>query len=97
MATHTDPLGVHPTLTANTVDTCTITQAPQSVTLLNRGSSEIYFAVNDVGTLPADPAVGGAGTFCAPAGAIVQVSEGGNPVVVKLISSGTPNYSVQAL
>lgn len=97
MATYSDGFAVHPTLTANTVDTVTLTATTGSVTVLNRGAAEIYGKANDVGQVPTDPTVGGAGTWCIPAGAALEISEGGGNIVVKLISTGATAYSVQGL
>lgn len=82
----------HQTIVAATVDTVTFGVDFNEVEVLNRsGSAEIYFTVD--GTTPT---VGGTNCFVVPAAissAIVGVPTVG-PTVVKLISSGTPTYSV---
>lgn len=93
-------------LTAATVDTVTFPAYRSTVRVLNHtGSSAIYFTTDG-----STPTVGGASTYVVPpvAGAEVtrptpQVSGGtvaaGAPAatVVKLISAGTPTYSVVGL
>lgn len=82
------------TLVASTVDTVTFDVGQSSVQIHNdTGGSAIYFTVD--GTTPT---VGGATTFRVPAiaGVIAElgVQGGASTDVVKLISSGTPSYSV---
>lgn len=85
--------GTHGTLVAATVDTVTFTGIDfNEVEVLNRnGAAEIYFTVD--GTAPT---VGGTNCYVLPAAitsAIVGVPTTG-ATVVKLISAGTPTYSV---
>lgn len=84
----------HATLVASTVDTVTLTNTQiDEVEILNRdGSAEIYFTVD--GTAPT---VGGNNTNVLPAAVgsvVVGVRRAAGGVVVKLISAGTPAYSV---
>lgn len=91
MATYSAASTQHQTLTANTVDTVTLDGDYDTVEVFNRGSTgDIYFRVD--GTAPT---VGGAGSFIVTPGMslIVDPPTSGNSVV-KLISSGTPPYSV---
>lgn len=80
------------TLVAATVDTVTFSRDCDTVEILSHdGAGAIYFTVD--GTTPT---VAGANTLVIPAaaGALeVEVPTAGN-TVVKLISSGTPTYSV---
>lgn len=96
MATYTGRV-VHATLTASTVDTVTLDGDYDSVEILNRdGSAEIYATV-DTGTAPT---VGGTNCDVLPAtiGAVtLNASAYGSPTIVKLISTGTPAYSVKGL
>jgi hypothetical protein len=80
------------TLVANTVDTVTFTDDIDRVEVTSNGAAAVYVTVD--GTTPT---VAGAGTFELPAGAasvreIAVPTAGGT--VVKLISAGTPVYSV---
>lgn len=87
--------GAHHTLTAGVVDTVTFALAFDQLEILNRdGSAEIYFTVDG-----SAPSVGGGNSFVLPASvgaAIVGISTSGG-TVVKLISAGTPAYSVSAV
>lgn len=105
MADYSETSAVHETLTANEVDSVTLSKAgtgflgkPQ-ITVVNRtGSAEIYFTVSTSSTQPAEPAVGGKNTFVLPGsiGSVSVPAADGN-VVVKLISTGAEAYSVEAL
>lgn len=96
MATYTGRI-VHATLTAATVDTITLDADYVSVEIVNRdGSAEIYATV-DTGITPA---VGGVGCDVLPAAIgslIIDASAYGPPTTLKLISSGTPAYTVKGL
>jgi hypothetical protein len=86
------------TLVANTVATVTFNNATVGeVQVINRdAAAEIWYT--DDGTAPT---VGGAGCYLVPAGAtaksIPDTGEANAPIVVKLISSGTPKYAVEIL
>ncbi|WP_405673256.1 hypothetical protein [Streptomyces sp. NBC_01530] len=88
---------VHATLAAATVDTITFDADYTTVEIVNRdGAAEIYATV-DTGITPT---VGGAGCDVLPAaiGSLtVDASGYGSPTTIKLISSGTPAYSVKGL
>lgn len=96
MATYTGRI-IHATLTANTVDTITLDSDYISVEILNRdGTAEIYATVDT--TTP--PTVGGTNCEVLPAaiGSLTLDASGyGSPTTVKLISSGTPAYTVKGL
>lgn len=80
------------TLTANTVDTVSFLQDVGSIEVYGSGTSAIYFTVNG-----STPTVAGGITYELPAGgpSVRTVSApGGDLPVVKLISAGTPTYSV---
>lgn len=95
--------GAHGTLVANTVATASVTadsdiqvsnvatEQSTKVEVLNRdGTAEIYFTVD--GTTPT---VGGTGCYVLPAAIGAYSVEGvRGSVTVKLISAGTPAYSV---
>lgn len=93
----------HGTLVAATVTTVTIAGVTRlnTVTVVNMdGVDEIYAVIGVEGTVPANPTVGGADSIglASTAGAAYRESYGirahsGN-IVVKLISAGTPQYSV---
>ncbi len=105
MATYTVTnvqIGAHAkVLGAGVVDTVTFVQGgdhtvpgwnrlPKKVEVLSDAVADIYFTVD--GTTPT---VGGANCYRVPAGALsVDVAPIAGEVVVKLISSGAPTYSV---
>jgi hypothetical protein len=79
-------------MTANTMDTITVSGDSKFIEVANRGSSDIYFTVNgDV------PTVGGDNTYIVLASAALIVPSADKPDVVKLISAGTPAYSVTGI
>lgn len=98
-------VGAHAkTLTANTVDMVTFQvgsantpgwgQMPRAIEILSDGAADIY-----VTTDGSTPTVGGTNCWRIPAlpGSTVLNTRDANPsdaVVVKLISAGTPTYSV---
>lgn len=95
MASYTMATGdkaAHHSLVAATVDTVTMANDFDQVEVLNRdGAAEIYFTVDG-----SAPTVGGANCQVLPAcigAAICGVASSGN-TVVRLISAGTPAYSV---
>jgi hypothetical protein len=92
------------TLAAGVIDTVTFAlgdphalgwaNLPKSVEILTDGAADIYVTVDG-----SDPAVGGANCYRLPAFAGATVldvrdSNPSDPVVVKLISAGAPQYSV---
>lgn len=86
-------VGVHDkALVASTADTVTIDRDCNEVEVIADGSADLYFTVD--GTTPT---VAGQNTHRLPTGAVgrrtVVVPTAGD-TVVKLISSGTPRYSV---
>jgi len=77
-------------LVASTVDTVTFHDTPRLVEVLTDGAAAIYVTVDG-----STPTVSGAGTYKLPAVAssrVIPHGRIGQPV--KLISSGTPTYSV---
>lgn len=89
--------GTHGTLAANATASVLIAGVPDSIEVTNRSTTEIFFTID--GT---NPQVAAAGTFCLPAaiGAtkVITVSADWpatpSSIRVKLISTGTPSYSV---
>lgn len=86
------------TLAANTVDTVILTKPTKSITILSdSGSAAIFFTVCLVGGPDVTPTVNGVNCYTIPATIgslnIPIISNGG--VVVNLISSGTPQYTVE--
>lgn len=78
------------TLVAATVDTVTFGDDLRNVTIINEGTTGIYFTVDG-----STPTVGGAASLYAPPTSTTSVASAiGGGTVVKLISSGTPKYSV---
>lgn len=94
------------TLVASTVDTVTFSvggdttvvgwaNVPKRVEILTDGAADIYYTKDG-----STPSVGGNGTYRIPAagGSTIFDTKDSNdqdPVVIKLISAGTPKYSVQ--
>lgn len=92
MATHSVALAKHATLSASTVDTITLTNDFQTVEVVHRTSTAadpIYFTVDG-----STPTVGGDNTYVVMPGGWKSVRAWANSDVVKLISAGTPAYSV---
>ena len=82
------------TLTAATVDTVTFADYLQAVEVSKEEGAAIYFTIDG-----STPTVGGEGAYFLPASAAVRVIDIPNSnerpaTVVKLISAGTPTYSV---
>jgi hypothetical protein len=84
----------HGTLVANTVTTVTLTAPGPTLTVINHGSTDpIYFTY---GTAPSDPTVKGDDTRCCPPSAMAHRTPGPFvTLIVKLISVGTPDFSVE--
>lgn len=85
------------TLTAATVDTVTLTDAFGAVEVLTDGASAVYVSVDG-----STPTVSGAKTYRIPASGtqVRTIALGDGPVsgaLIKLISTGTPTYSVTGL
>ena len=89
----------HGTLTADTVATVTVPDRSfSSIEVMNRdGASEIYFLLNRPNE-SADPTVGGDDCDVLPgATSTLEIdAPDPGPIAVKLISHGTPKYSVRA-
>lgn len=85
-------VGAHgKTLTASTVDTVTFAENIHTVEIVSDGDDAIYVGVDGV-----VPTVGGAANYYLPASASTREvkSDNGAATVIKLISAGTPTYSV---
>lgn len=80
------------TLVANTVDTVQFVEGPTRVTIISDGAAAIYVTVD--GTTPT---IGGSSTYLIPAVACAREIHAIGVAEVKLISSGTPTYSVEAM
>ena len=85
------PRSKHGTLVAATVTTVTLDRDYDSVEILNRGTtSDLWVRVDKT-----DPVVAADDTYvCVPGGFIVLGVPTAGLTVVKLISAGTPPYSV---
>lgn len=91
------PKSVHGQLTAVTVATVTLDGDFGSVEILNRdGTAEIYALIDSGST---NPTVGGNDTEVLPAaiGSVTLSSLTPGATQVKLISAGTPKYSVKGV
>ena len=95
MASYTVTTSKHATLVASTVDTVTLGADFAMVEIQNRDATtlEIYATVNG-----ATPTVAGDGTLVLRPGQVRTVDVAGTgPTTVRLISSGTPAYSVTGI
>ncbi len=96
MATYSGAWIKHAQLAAATVDTVTLSADYAEVEVVNRtGDAEIFFTVDG-----ATPAVAGNDTHVLPAaigGVTVNPNADGGNTVVKLISAGTPKYTVRGV
>lgn len=80
------------TLTADTVDSVTFADDIRSVQVISDGSAAVFYTVD--GSVPV---VDGDGSFFVPAGGVMVSEQRVSPsdgVTVKLVSGGTPVYSV---
>jgi len=86
-----DEVAKHATLVASTVDTVTFDPDPEYVEVASRdGAAEIYFTTDG-----STPTVGGQNCYVVPAFPSARTARhGATGGAVKLISSGTPAYSV---
>jgi hypothetical protein len=93
MAAYEVALSKHATLAAATVDTVTLTENYKAVEVKNRGAAgDIYFTMAAVA-----PVVGANDTYVVGPGESLVLAippRPGQPDAVKLISAGTPAYSV---
>ncbi len=96
MAAYTVARSKHATLVAATADSVTLSTDYQSAEVMNRATTgDIYFTVD--GTTPVSAADN---TLVVPPGGSLVVtlpSSGAGNDVVKLISAGTPAYSVTGI
>lgn len=84
----------HGSLTANEVTTVVLDQAYAAVEVLNRsGNAEIYFTVDGP-----DPTIEGDDCYVLPAamGSIEVRASAYTPVAIKLISMGSPTFTITA-
>jgi hypothetical protein len=101
MATYTANVCVNATTAANVVDTINLTCPATNlmVTNLDHAGQTIYFRFADASQGAATPTVGGNDCYAVnhgPAGRVVfRIS--GAPIQIKIISSGTQNYSVAVI
>ena len=85
------------TLTAGTVATFTFDDNSSGVRIVNRSATEAFVTIGDTGSVPANPTVAGNNTELLPGviGATIEQQRlSSNPIVVKVISSGTPAITV---
>ena len=88
----------HGTLVADTVTTVTLTSVKECLRVQNRGTSGTIYHTFAAGT-PATPPVAGDDTYAIPPGGADEWTDLGQPgtgFIVKLISSATPEFSVEA-
>lgn len=86
----------HGTLTADAVTTVTLTNTQtRSLRVQNRGTTGTIYYTFAVGT-PAAPTVAGDDTYAVPPGGCDEWHGAIAGATVKLISSATPEFSVEA-
>lgn len=96
MATYSAARAVHAALTASTVDAVTLTATSNQFAVVNRGADDISYLYG--GAAATDPTELGDDTLVVPAGGVaVHDWNSGVELLVKLISSGAADYSVQAV
>lgn len=93
MASYSHATSKHPTFTANTADSVTITASNTSqLEVISRGDGEIWYRTD--GT---DATVKGDGCFYIPPYGIATVNVPGNIDTVSLICSSAIQYTVQGI
>ena len=92
MASYTVARSKHATLVAATVDTITLERDYSQVEIVNRGTEDIWATVDGSTPVAAadDTIFVGTGQFLV----LSMPTTGAGTDVVKLISAGTPSYSV---
>ena len=82
---------------SGTPQTFSFDEVDEVITVLNRGTAEIYFTIASDGVAPNVPAVTGTDCYVVAAvvGAQVSVPTGPAPVKVAVVSSGTPAFSIE--
>jgi hypothetical protein len=94
MATYTVRRSKHATLVASTVDTVTFSTKPRSIEVRNLDSAAVIFFRYD----GVSPTVNGDDTDRVGPGETLQIDDdNSDPPEVRLISSGTPSYSLRAV
>lgn len=104
MGSYSAAIAKHATLVAATVDTVTLNvdattgRADPAIVVENRGTTDaLYFTYSVNGTAPAAPTVAGDDCYYVGPGTSISIDTmWGSDVIVKLISAGTPAYSVEA-
>jgi hypothetical protein len=93
MANYSVTRAKHATLTANVVDTVSLSEDFDSVEVVNRGSAELYFTAEGQ-----QPAIGGDNTYIVmPGGGVTMQPATNNLTVVKLVSPAATAYSVTGI
>lgn len=84
----------HGTLVASTVATVSISGGFRTAVLVNHGNDPIYFHSDQILEKVGTPTVQGDDTSVCPAGVPVELPCTSGSLSVKLISIGTPRYSL---
>jgi hypothetical protein len=97
MATQNVTHAAHGTLTASTVEIVNFSDPVYLVIVVNRGTTDLFFRLGSGGAAAVNPAVLGADSYIVPASQSLAISRPASQTVnqIKLISSGTPDYSVE--
>jgi hypothetical protein len=93
MATYSASQAKYITLSANTVDTITLTGTGNTLrAITTSGTAFAYYTVGGLGETVANPTVGGDNTYPTVHGnpGYIDIPWKGNSAVVKVISTGTP-------
>lgn len=84
----------HGTLVADTVTTVTLTEPGTTLLVINKSATDTIYYTFGAGAT--NPTVAGDDTYCCPPGAGKRHTQGFfATLIVKLISSGTPAFSVE--
>jgi len=99
MASISKAIAVHTTLSGTTVDTVTLTGAPNEADVLNEasaGGANLYVTSGWTGNTPAEPTASGDDTRVVPPGGFItiKIPGVGAAVIVKIIGNGNA-YSVE--
>lgn len=86
------------TLTAATAMSVTLTDARDSVRVVNGGTTGIYFTVASDGVTPTTATVGGSDCYFVPGvlGAFEEVGCGTGPVNLSIISAGASSFTAES-
>lgn len=80
---------------STTADQVFLARSPNSITIQNAGSSDVYVSTNLQGT--ADPVIKTDGAYLVPAAGARTIAFTNSVAWVKIISASTPEYQLEAV